>query len=280
MKKLIFMALPFLFAMCQSPKTDVNQVQTENDSLQRLVIEKDSAIYAFLGTFNEIEMNLQEIKSKEGIISMSVSEDGTEKSREDKINEEIQYIYDLMLENKQKVAQLEKQLKRANIKNSELQQTIINLQAKLQEKDVEILQLREELKNMNIKVDELSYAIDTLKFENQAKDEVIKTQDENLNTAYYLIGSSKELKEHQIIDKKGGFIGSKKLNKDFDKSFFTKVDIRNVTSFDLNVPKIKILTTHPSNSYKIIGEKPVEKLEITNPDEFWSVSKYLVIIID
>jgi len=41
-----------------------------------------------------------------------------------------------------------------------------------------------------------------------------------------------------------------------------------------------MLTTHPSNSYKLIGEKLIEKLEITNTKEFWSASKYLVIILD
>ncbi len=280
MKKLFFL-LPILFVMCQGPSTtEIQKTQATNDSLQRLVIERDSALYAFMETFNTIESNLQEIKAKENIISINTSDDLNQPNRENKINDEIQAIYDLMLENKSKVAQLERQLKRANINSSELQQAIKSLHLKLQEKDVEILQLREELKTMNIQVDELAYEIDTLKFDNEVKTAIIQTQEESLNTAYYIIGSAKELKANKIIDKKGSFIGTKKLNKDFDKTLFTKVDIRELISIDLEVQKVKILTTHPSNSYEFAGEKPINSLEITDMYVFWSVSKYLVIIIN
>lgn len=280
MKKIAFLLLPvFLFSMCTNKKM-VEEAQLRSDSLQRISLQKDSAIYAFMGTFNDIESNLQEIKAKENIISLNAGETGSPKSREDQINEDINFIYDLMLENKARVAELEKQLKRANIRNSELQKTIANLHVKLQEKDKEIFELREQLKNMNIMVDELNYKIDTLAFELQVKDAIIEAQEESLNTAYYLFGSNKELKEKKIIDKKGGFIGSKKVNRDFDKELFTKIDIREKTEFSINRNKIKIVSTHPSNSYNIVGEKPVEKIEITDPDEFWSVSKYLIIVLN
>jgi hypothetical protein len=41
-----------------------------------------------------------------------------------------------------------------------------------------------------------------------------------------------------------------------------------------------LLTTHPTGSYKLVGVKPVEKIEISNPKEFWSSSKYLVVMIE
>ena len=70
------------------------------------------------------------------------------------------------------------------------------------------------------------------------------------------------------------------IQSNFNKEYFTKINIEKTTSINLGAKKIKILTTHPSNSYKLIGEKPIEKLEITNTKEFWSASKYLVIILD
>lgn len=280
MKKLAFLILPILFVMCQSNNSEYEQAQNRADSLQRLVIDRDSALYAFMGTINDIESNLQEIKAKENIITLSANEAGIRKNKADQINEDINFIYDLMIENKDKVAQLEKQLKRAGINNNELQKTIKNLRIKLQEKDAEILQLREELKTMNIKVDELGYKIDTLQFDNQVKQAIINAQDETIHTAYYLFGSAKELRDANIIDKKGSFIGSKKLNSDFDKTLFTQIDIREITEFNLNTQKVKILTSHPGHSYTLVGEKPVEKIEIDDPDEFWSASKYLVIILN
>lgn len=278
MKKLFFL-LPVLFVMCQTPNSNNENTQIENDSLQRLVTQKDSAIYAFLGTFNEIENNLQTIKEKEHIIANIANNSESMKSREQKINDDINMIYDLMLDNKDKVNKLQKQLRRAHIRSNELQTTIRNLQGKLQEKDAEIIQLRKDLLNMNLKIDELSYQIDTLVFDNEVKTAIIEAQDESLNTAYYLIGTEKELKQQMVIDKKGSFIGGKKLNRDFNKSLFNKIDIREKNTLNLAAKKIKIITTHPSTAYTIYGEKPVDSLIIVNPENFWSVSKYLVVVV-
>jgi hypothetical protein len=282
MKKLIFLIIPIVFTMCNVGPSGKEKLQLKNDSLQRLVMQKDSAMYAVLGTFTSIEDNLQSIKEKEKVIQLTASDNEDKKTREDKINEDIQLIYQMMQENKNKVIKLEKQLKKAHVKNKELEQIIEALQAKIQEKDAEILRLTEELLDMNIQVTELSYSIDTLKIANAAKQEVIQTQDENLNTAYYIIGSEKELKEMGVLDKKGGLLGlgAKNLNKDFKKEQFTKIDIRKVTTFKINAKKARIVTNHPTSSYKIYGEKPVDSLQIVNPNEFWSVSKYMVISVN
>lgn len=276
MRKIIFLLVPILLVMCQNPSKESKNIIVQNDSLQKLLIEKDSTIYAFLNTFSTIENNLEEIKSKEKIITLNVSE--TVKNKENQINQDIQHIYNLMLENKEKIAKLEQQLKNAGIANKDFQNTIAHLKNKLQEKDVEILQLRTQLKNMDIKVDELSYSIDTLNFSNQARQMVINEQDKDLHTAYYLFGSMKELKKAEIIDKKGLFSG-KKLNKNFDKELFTKIDTREETYFPINAKKMKILTLHPEKSFTLVGEKPILGIEISNPDEFWSISKYLVVAI-
>lgn len=285
MKSLILiLTISLLFTMCtMSPSTDSN-LQVKNDSLVRLVNEKDSAIYSVIGTFTDIENNLATIKSKELIITSTLQNVEDPRTREEKINEDINLIYELMQANKEKVALLQEQLKRAHIKNNDLQNTIKNLQAKLAEKNAEILELRRNLLDMNLKIDELTYSLDTLNFDNKVKSAIIKAQEESLNSAYYLFGTEKELKEMQVLDKKGGFIGigaGKKLNQNFNKEYFTELDIRLENTFEFDhAKKIKIITTHPSNSYKIYGEKPVDSLVINGAQDFWSVSKYLLIVID
>jgi len=283
MKNLIFIFSALLFTMCNIAPQKDSDMQVKNDSLERLVIKKDSAIYAIIGTFNAIESNLETIKSKEKIISLTLNDIENRKSREEKINDDINLIYELMQENKEKVNKLEQQLKNAYIKNNDLQKTIQNLQAKLAEKNAEIIQLRQHLLDQNLHIDELNYALDTLSFDNEVKTAIIEAQDESLNKAYYIFGSEKELKEMGILDKKGLFIGigsGKDLNENFDKELFSEIDIRNTKEYSLNAKKIKIITKHPSSSYIIHGEKPVEGFTITDHNEFWSISKYLVIVIN
>lgn len=268
--------------MCTMNPKNESELQYKNDSLERLIIKKDSAIYSVIGTFTSIENNLEAIKAKEEIITLTLSGVENQQTRENKINEDINLIYELMQKNKKKVAKLEQQLKSAYIKNNDLQQTIQSLQQKLAEKNAEIHQLRQHLLDQNFRIDELTIELDTLKFDNQVKSALIEAQDESLNTAYYIIGSEKELKELGIIDTKGVFIGigsGKTLNVDFDKSLFTKIDIRELNELELNTKKVRIITKHPSSSYQIIGEKPVEKLTIKDVNDFWSISNFLVIVL-
>lgn len=266
-----------LVAVSCQPKSEINQVKHQNDSLQREANIKDSALYALMNTFNAIENNLAEIKAKENIISQTASGPEDARTREDKINEEIRFIYDKMNENKEKVRKLEKKLKSANIKIADLQNVINTLKQKLIEQDAEIIRLNEELQKMNIQVAELSYEIDSLVFDNTAQKAVIAAQDESIHTSYYLFGTSKELKKMGIVEGGTLSLSRNKVNSDFDKSLFTKIDIRKDTVFVLGAKKVKILTSHPGSSYKLVGEKPVEKIVIINPEEFWSVSKYLII---
>lgn len=283
MKSILIIVVAFLtLTMCTNIPQNESKLQIKNDSLERLIIQKDSAVYAIVGTFNAIENNLATIKAKENIISLTLNDIENQQTREEKINEDINMIYDLMKENKDKVAKLEQQLKSAYIKNNDLQKTVQSLQNKLAEKDAEIIQLRQHLMDQNLRIDELTYALDTLAFDNTVKKALIEAQDESLHEVYYMIGTEKELKEFGVLDKKGIFIGigsGKSINEDFDKNLFEKIDYRETTELSFDAKKVNIITNHPSNSYELTGEKPFSGIKITNPDEFWSISKYLVISI-
>jgi hypothetical protein len=42
-----------------------------------------------------------------------------------------------------------------------------------------------------------------------------------------------------------------------------------------------LLSTHPEGSYRLVeGEKLVERFTIDQAENFWSVSKYLVIVVE
>ena len=68
---------------------------------------------------------------------------------------------------------------------------------------------------------------------------------------------------------------------DFNKNYFTKEDLRTFKQVSLESKKAKLLTTHPEGSYTFEkNDKDLLTLVITNPTEFWSLSKYLVIKVD
>ncbi len=246
-----------------------------NGELNGQLSEKEVALQEFVNSFNEIQENLNAIKEKEKIVTAS-SQSGDVKSKEETIKEDIQAIYDLMAKNKNRIGSLSKKLKNANSKIAGLEQMIATLQAQIDAKDGEISDLKAQLESKNIELSNIVMNLENVEAESSAKTE-------KLNTAFYAFGTSKELKEKNVITKEGGFIGmgkSTKLKDDFNKEYFTKVDASQVTSINIGAKKAKIITSHPTSSYKLVGEKTVEKIEILNTEDFWSNSKYLVIITE
>ena len=194
-----------------------------------------------------------------------------------------------MLKNKQTLAQMNQKLKKTNLKNAELEKTIMQLTTQVEERNAEIIELKDELAknylditNLNFEIGELNKNNELLANKNNEQIELIDKQTIELNTAYYIIGTKRELKENNVISKKGGFLGigqKGKLMENFNKDYFTKIDITKEKEI-LVFSKAKIITNHPSESYYTTGEKQIDSLIIKSPNEFWSVSKFLVIIVD
>lgn len=246
-----------------------------NSNLNGKLSEKEEALQDFIASFNEIQENLNTIKEKEKIVT-NASKVGDVKNKEDQIKEDIQAIYDLMAKNKNRIGALSEKLKKSSLRIEGMQKMIENLQNSLNQKDGEIADLKTQIEGLNID-------ISSLKANVEETEKAVAQKTEVIQTAYYAFGTSKELRDKNIITKEGGFIGlgkSTKVKDDFNKDYFTKINIANSTVINIGAKKAKIITNHPSSSYKLVGDKTVEKLEITNPEEFWSASKYLVIVID
>lgn len=292
MKNLLYLFLfsPFFFAACTN-SSDVEKLKAERDSLEKLSANKDETINDFIRSFNEVESNLETIKQKEKIISLKAYGDiELDQTSKDKINDDILAIYELMKKNKETIARLENKLKRSNIKASEFQKMIARLQEEINSKDEQIESLKNDLARLNIDMEKLNEEIavlnsdiDTLQQTADAQEGVIEEQDQKLHKAYYVYGTKKELKEHQIITSEGGFIGigrMQKLMENFNKDYFKTVDIRKLSSVPLFSKKAELITSHPASSYFFAGDGKIDSLVIKNPGEFWSVSKYLVIMVD
>jgi predicted RNase H-like nuclease (RuvC/YqgF family) len=269
-------------------KDEIVRLNAVADSLKNVGAEKDNVTMSYVSGFNSIQSNLDLIKQKEKIISEQSSGSMEErKSYETQINNDIAAINDLLQKNKALVENLRGQLKSMGKKNSEktaeLQKMIDNLTAVIAEKDAEIVVLKEELSKKNIQITTLETNLVQADEVNKAKTATIEEQVIEKNTVYYIIGTRKALEEKKIITKDGGFVGigkTRKVSGDFDKSLFTQVDLRELKSLPVFSKKPKLLSVHPTGSYEFIGAKTIDSLKILHTDDFWSASKYLVLMID
>ena len=291
MKKSIFLLIIpalLLTTSCNKQKEEIARLKAKNDSLLTLKFTSDTTVIEFVKAFNDIQANLDSVKQKEMIISKST--DGTtelKQNAKDQITSDINSIYLLLKKNKEMVAALRAKLSKSDKRIVELETMIDNLNKQIETKDLEIADLKESLSKLDIKVkdlssqvDNLNQTVDNLSSDNQAKQQSIDEKTAELNTAYYVVGTTAELKEKGIITREGGFIGIGRLSnlKDLvNMDHFTKVDITKIHEIPIMKAKATLITTHPSSSYKFEGEKPIEKLVITDQKAFWSISKYLVI---
>ncbi|MDF1551020.1 MAG: hypothetical protein P1P88_24580 [Bacteroidales bacterium] len=291
MKNLLLLMLIPLFLVACGGGSDVEKLRAERDSLEALSQNKDQTINDFMKSFNEIESNLETIKQKEQIISLKAHGDiELDQTAKDKINDDVLAIYELMKKNKETIAGLERKLRKAQINSSEFQKIITRMQEEIRRKDEQIESMKNDLVKLNINIDQLNQDIaelnsdlDTLAKTTEKQGEIIDMQDEKLHKAYYVFGTKKELKEHKVITSEGGFIGlgrMQKLMENFNKDYFTVVDNRTLKSVPLFAKKAELITSHPSSSYYFAGGDNIDSLVIKNPGEFWSVSKYLVIMVN
>ncbi|MEJ8769063.1 Cbp1 family collagen-binding glycoprotein adhesin [Prevotella sp. HCN-7019] len=283
MKKLLFLAIGLTLITFMGCKDDRKVADvagfSQNDSLQKIIAQKDNEINDIMETFNQIEAGFKEINEAENRVSLM--KDGEGASRRQQLVENVQFISATMKENRALIDKLRRQLRESSVKSDNLKKTIENLVAELEEKDNQLQQLRAELDAKNIHIAELDQTISglndnvsNLKTESSQKSATIQAQDKQLNTAWFVFGTKKELKEQRIID------GDRVLESNFNKSYFTKIDIRVEKEIKLYSKYAKILTMHPSDSYTL--QKDANKqyvLRITNPQIFWSTSKYLVILV-
>lgn len=258
-------------------KGETIQDEEQVDSLQRIISQKDGEINDMMETFNQIQTGLREISEAENRVVLAKSGEGAN-SRQQML-EDVRFISSTMQQNRALLEKLRQQLRESSIKGDQLRRTIEGLVAQINDKEQQLQQLRAELDAKNIHIADLDKTItglndnvSTLKEESSKKTETINDQDAQLNTAWFVFGTKKELKEQCILD------GSKVLQANFNKSYFTKIDIRVQKEIKLYSKSAKILTMHPSSSYTLQQDANKQYvLRISNPQLFWSTSKYLVI---
>ena len=279
MKKILFMAaMATALVACDGTMNNGAEGDRERDSLRNVIDQKDNEINDLMGTFNEIQTGFDQINEAEGRVNMM--RNGAENnSSAANIRENMEFIQQTLEENKRKIDELTNKLKSSSINSSKLKEAINKLTQQLNDKNAELEALRAQLAEKDVKIEELSGTVSNLQQENEqvkqqkeATEQIAKNQDAQLNTAWYVFGTSKELKAEGILNK------GEVLQGNYNKNYFTQIDIRKVNAIPLHSKSATLLTNHPADSYTLLKDSKGEyTLRITDVAKFWSVSKYLVV---
>ena len=282
MKKMIILAIgAVVLVACgqKGPKAEDVRMAQATDSLNRIIQQKDNEITDMVATINDIEEGFRAINQAQDRVT--VAQQGEGANAVERIRENIQVIQQTMQHNRELISKMRNQLRQSSVANDELRRTLDNLTRQMEEKDTQIRQLRAELEAKDVRIDELGKEVtdlnsnvSSLKEESSQKSQTISAQDKQLNTAWFVYGTKKELREQRIIE------DGNVLQSNFNRDYFTKIDIRVDKEIRLYSRSARLLTAHPQASYAL--ERDANKqyvLRITNPQLFWSTSKYLVVLV-
>ena len=281
MKKLVYViACTLAVASCnQDAAKKVEQnAQHQRDSLEQIISQKDNEISDMMTTLSDIEEGFREITEAQSRVTLAKQGEGTNTMQ--RIKENFEFIQSQMKQNKELINKLKQQVRESSVKGTQLKKIIDNLTQQLETKDQQLQALREELDKKDIHIAELDEKVASLKEDNTKKDETISAQDKAINSAWFVFGTKDELKSQNILSKDGIFSKTKVLSKEFNKDYFTKIDIRIDKEIKLYSKSAQIMTSHPAGSYTLQPDANKQYvLRITDPEAFWSTSKYLVVLV-
>lgn len=287
MKKLLVGCLClFAMASCNVKNSEeYKALEAERDSLLQVTGQGNAELTEMNSLINDIEENFKQIRDAEKYLTLESKNKGEMSSdTKTRVKDNFEMINEILKKNKADIQKLNEKLKsnsgqmsglkstieRLNTELTDRANTIADLKTSLSARDAQIASLQTDVENLTENVETLS----TQTTEQAAK---IKEQDKELNTAYYMFGTSKELKEAKVVT--GGFLASSKiLNEGIEKSKFIKIDIRDTQSIPVYDKKAKLLSDHPKDSYELEKDsKNLVVIKITDYKKFWSLTKFLVV---
>lgn len=289
MKKILLMLAAVLtLAVGCDTKKEKEQAKDNNtatiDSLRQALTQSQNESSDLIETLSQIQDGFDQINEAEGRVTVENRQG--ERANKQAIMENMAFIQRTLKLNRELISNLQQQLRTTSQSDartkSKLEEMVANFTKQLEDKNKEIELVREELAKRDIQIAEqgeqiasLNTNVSSLSQQNEAKARTVAAQDKELHTAYYVFGTKKELREQRILQR-----GDVLKSNDFNKDYFTRIDLRVTKTIRLYSKSAKLMTNHPAGSYLL--EKDAQgqyTLRITDPQTFWSVSKYLVITV-
>jgi chromosome segregation ATPase len=274
-------------------KTQIEQLSQQNSNLNTTIEVRDSLVNEMTSTFDEIEQNLTFVRSKRDQMVV-VPQEGVENQKEILVAD-IKLMNEMLEESSKKIDELDKKLKASGIEIKSFKNKIAQLNKSILEQDNNMKLLRSEVEQRDYKIAEMDVQIVQLKSDIAAKEDSIETKSQiiaeksqtivekenEMNKAFFVAGTYDQLVNKGVLTKEGGFLGIAKnvtIRDDVKESNFTRLDMRNATQFPINTKKAKLVSEHPDNSYRLVEQnEKIAYLEIKNPQEFWKLTKYVIV---
>jgi len=268
--------------------------------------EKDSLLSEVLETTQFVtDANTELAKVKGMAVKSAGSDPGVPGAKADRAAraaalDRLKQVIARLDESETKLAETEKRAKQSRQRNARLlaqietyKKTIDDLRTSAEQQKTQyetiIADQQHQIVTLNGRVDTLGGQVTALTATKVALTDTVTTLTSYKNTVYYAIGTADELLKKGVVVKEGSkflIFGRSRLEpaRNVAPEAFTAVDKTVATSIPLPRPdkKYKIISrqnpTYLASTVAKDGKISGDALQIAQPEEFWSASKYLVLV--
>jgi len=265
-------------------KAEIAELKKQNAELTGEAFDMASDVSEYRHMLEEIEKNVAAYDDKNHTVKSIMTSDNNNEEVEEDILLHIEHMHGLMENSKHKVAYLEKNVKKLRQVDNADHKQIHMLEMEVRDMAHIIVARDREIDALHQIV--ISEVVDIAVLVEAYNEQSMYTDvlKEIINTAFFVAGTKKELKDHGILDMEGGFIGIgrvKTLNDNASLEFMIPIDIDKTDIIELDGKKAELVTPHPEDSYTITydKDKKITLLGISNKLHFWQETNYLVIEI-
>lgn len=300
-RSLWIVPLAVLAMACNQNKEELTKALAD---AQALAAEKDSLITEVLETSKFVNSVNEELtKARTALVANAATGDAGTPAERDRAArsaalDRIQALVVRLNETEGRLEQSTQRAKSLSGRNSglvkqleEFKTNIDSLQASAQRTEME---LRAVVDSQTVQIAGLSTQLDTARVVNDslstrsmALADTVTTLTTYTNTVYYVSGTEEELLEKGVVVKEGKkflFFGGKQLTpaRTLDPSLFTAIDKSQANTIDLPGDRqYRVVSRQPlaaADSTTVHDGKVTGQLRIADSEQFWSPSKYLILV--
>ena len=283
---IIMLAAGLMVVSTGCNKEELENLRQQNEKLNQQIEQKNQTIDDLKQTNSQIEQSLQLIIDKQG----DVDQADLDKVPGEQMKQRLSRLKEMVQTSGKEAEELKADLRGARSQAVKYKKQVYDLEEKISHYEDSIRAINKDLTGKVQKIKEMSdelYKKDTaltrIRKENKKYLESLHKKNRVMNTGYVAVGAEKDLQENDVIVKKGGFLGflgqTASLNPDFNQEDFETFDIPDEQKITIEAAKrkVEVVTPQPKNAYKLEEADGTTTLTITDSEQFWRATKYLVI---
>jgi hypothetical protein len=235
---------------------------------------------------------LQDQKDKQ-LVTQSGGEVELNKTREERkaVLGKIQLLVARLDSSEARIASLRERAARLTKQDATLNRQVAQYEKSIADVRAQVEQQRTEFQGIidkqNTQITQLTESNTQLSTQRQALTDTVSTLVTEKNTAYYVIGTKDELIKKGVLVEEGSkrfwVLGGRNIQpaRTFDVSTFTRIDRTKDSVIALPAGEYQILTRQNAQfaaPFSVKGQKIAGGLKISQPEQFWEPSKFLILL--